>query len=67
MADMFVFEQIDELGEETGYLSLNICFEDSPDKFHTAFMHEAFSRKQTVEMLRDLAMRIEYNVTSDPH
>jgi len=67
MADMFVYEQIDENGEETGYMSLNICFDDAPDKFHTGYMHEGFTRAQMVEMLRDLAMHIEYNITSGPH
>ena len=65
--DIYIWVQIDRRGDETGFQSINVAFEDDPSRIHSGVYHEDYSREDIVQMLRDLALRIEHNVSGEPH
>jgi len=60
-----IYEHPVEGDELHGKLSLNIAFSDQPLRFFSGQMPIDCDRTQVIEMLRELATQIEYDIAHD--
>ena len=65
--DINVYEHVDCNEAPTGTLTLNVSFVDQPARYYIGACGADASREQVVQMLRELAIHIEYDITGAAH
>jgi hypothetical protein len=65
--DINIYDHIDVNEVPTGTVVLNVNFVDNPSRTYVGALAHDASRTQVVDMLRELALHIEYDITGEAH
>jgi len=65
--DINIYDHVDIDDDPTGTVVLNVNFVDDPSRTYVGALAQDASRAQVVQMLRELALHIEYDITGHAH